>query len=266
MSSPPDEPRRGRPGAARADADDAALYYRWAAIGFHSASSFGRFPEPPLRPTAPSEPGQAAALPEAPRLGGAPSRLGGSLHEALAGRVSRRAFGEEPLDAERVGALLWAAHGRISAPGEPERRTVPSGGALFPLRLVVLARAVEGLTEGAYRYAPTTGALEALPEVHSPGELGSWFRTQHIDYGRAAAVVFFVGQLDRTCARYGERGYRYLLLEAGHAAQNLCLAATALGVPHVPVGGFDDDRVNAGLQLPGHREATVYSVVLGRPL
>ncbi|WP_434045372.1 MULTISPECIES: SagB/ThcOx family dehydrogenase [Sorangium] len=264
MSSPPGEPRRGRPGAARAAAadDDAALYYRWAAIGFHSASSFGRFPEPPLRAPAPSEPGQAAAPPEAP----AAPRLGGSLHEALAGRVSRRAFGEEPLDAERVGALLWAAHGQISAPGEPERRTVPSGGALFPLRLVVLARAVEGLTEGAYRYAPATGALEALPEVHSPGVLGAWFRTQHIDYGRAAAVVFFVGLLDRTCARYGERGYRYLLLEAGHAAQNLCLAATALDVPHVPVGGFDDDRVNAGLQLPRHREATVYSVVLGRPL
>ena len=47
-------------------------------------------------------------------------------------------------------------------------------------------------------------------------------------------------------------------------AQNVCLLATALGVSHVPVGGFVDDAVNTAFDLDTEKEGTVYSVVLGQ--
>jgi nitroreductase len=59
------------------------------------------------------------------------------------------------------------------------------------------------------------------------------------------------------------RGYRFALLEAGHVVQNLVLAATALGLPALPLGGWYDRRVDALVGADGLDEATVYVVLLG---
>ena len=67
----------------------------------------------------------------------------------------------------------------------------------------------------------------------------------------------------RTRFKYGLRGYRFALLEAGHAAQNLLLAATALRVPALPLGGFFDARVEALLGIDGVDESVLYGIALG---
>ena len=69
--------------------------------------------------------------------------------------------------------------------------------------------------------------------------------------------------LDRTLHKYGARGYRYILLEAGHAAQNLCLLASERGLASLCVGGFADAAVNRFLGLDPRTEATVYCVGVG---
>jgi SagB-type dehydrogenase family enzyme len=69
----------------------------------------------------------------------------------------------------------------------------------------------------------------------------------------------------RTRFKYGLRGYRFALLEAGHVVQNVLLACTALGLAAVPVGGFYDRPVDALLGADGVNESVVYAVSLGRP-
>jgi SagB-type dehydrogenase family enzyme len=236
--------------------DEEVVEIGWAAASYHRISSFGHFVEPPP-PFSVGDSGGTAG--QATR----PSGLASSLELALTGRCSSRGFGTEPLLPEHVDTVLRAAYGRISGPDEDERRTVPSAGALYPLHIVVAVQAVRGLARGVYRWRPGDGALVALQNVELPRRLDAWFRTHHVDWARAAALVFLIGDLLRTCPKYGERGYRYLLLEAGHVAQNLCLAATALDLPHVPVGGFDNDVVNDALGLDPPARVAVYSVVLG---
>jgi len=52
-------------------------------------------------------------------------------------------------------------------------------------------------------------------------------------------------------------------LEAGHAAQNLCLQATAMDLGIVTVGAFTDDQVKEVLNLP-ENEQPLYIIPIGR--
>jgi len=235
-----------------------------AARAYHHLSAFGRFEEPLARPEIvaglrPPEPLTPQLPPVAERARewlAAP--LGALLHE----RTSARQFSPGPLAREALEILLWAAYGRVAESDCFDRRTAPSAGALYPLRLRLLTLLVDGVERGVYEYASQRGALERLAGVALPPQPESWFRTRHVDFSQAAVIAFITGDLQTMCGKYGERGYRYLLLEAGHAAQNICLAATALGVAHIPLGGFDDDVVNRSF---GYDSVALYSIVLGSP-
>jgi len=65
--------------------------------------------------------------------------------------------------------------------------------------------------------------------------------------------------------KYGDRGYRYILLEAGHVMQNLNLACTSLGLGSCNIGGFFDDELAGLLGLPVAQEAVLYAVAIGMP-
>lgn len=255
MPSPSAEP-------SEAPLDGEARYYE-TAVQFHQLCRFGNFvhPEPPYAGLPPDDQPQAA--PGATPWVEAQALLGQrSLADALYQRRTRRDFGALPLDVADLRAICSAAYGTRPDP-DGERRTVPSVSQLYPLRFTVMAPAVRGLDPALYAFHARRGALEPL-EAALPRTLQSWFYTRHVDYGRASAVVLLTGRVDRVGAMYGERGYRYLLLEAGHAAQNLCLAAAALYVPHVPVGGIEEEVVEKALGLDPSRELVLYAVALGQ--
>ena len=67
----------------------------------------------------------------------------------------------------------------------------------------------------------------------------------------------------RSRFKYGARAYRFALMEAGHVGQNLLLAAAALGLDAVPLGGFYDRNVDAFLGVDGIYEASLYLVPVG---
>jgi SagB-type dehydrogenase family enzyme len=71
--------------------------------------------------------------------------------------------------------------------------------------------------------------------------------------------------VERALAKYCDRGYRYLLLEAGHAAQNLELAAAALSLGACDLGGFVDHDITELLDLDGDEEIPLHSVAVGLP-
>ncbi|MEU5947265.1 nitroreductase family protein [Micromonospora sp. NPDC047465] len=75
--------------------------------------------------------------------------------------------------------------------------------------------------------------------------------------------LFVVAELRRARARYGLRGYRFCAIETGHLAQNLLLAATALGRSAAPLGGFFDDELNHLLLLDGLDSSAFYALTLG---
>jgi SagB-type dehydrogenase family enzyme len=233
--------------------------YCAAALAFHRHSSVGHYeePEPPFATRQP----RFATGPATPP----PSLLPASFSALLESRRSDRAFGDRSVPGAALEALAWTAYGRTREAG-PESRTVPSAGALYPLRVLAIVIQSAGLERAAYEYDVRAGRLLPLsPRVEYPDRLDRWFLTGHIDYARAAAIFLLTVDVRHQCPKYGERGYRFALLEAGHVGQNLVLGSAALGVPAVPVGYFDDDLVNAAFALEAPYEHAAYAVVIGQP-
>jgi SagB-type dehydrogenase family enzyme len=218
-----------------------------------------------------------SGLPEQPQLGPEkapdpitlPDRgpLCVQLDDVLLRRGSCRRFSGGALRLQAVATLLSAAYGcgrvvKFGDAGWPAR-PVPSAGARYPLELHLAVRAVDCLPAGTYRYLPYEHALAPTgPSVSFAHLADIFFRQPYLT--PAAAIVVIAGNFEQTTARYGDRGYRYVLFEAGHVAQNVLLAATALGVGGLSLGGFLDDMLANTLQVSS-QVAPLYGVALGPP-
>lgn len=159
-----------------------------------------------------------------------------SVEEAIAGRRSVREYTKEPITLQEVSQLLWAAQGITSPEGH---RTAPSAGALYPLEVYVVAGSVGDLPAGIYRYIPAEHRLAPI----RPGDLRSELAEAAIGQESvrdAAANIVIAGVYERTTGKYGERGVRYVHIEAGHAAENIYLQAESLGLGTVIIGAFED--------------------------
>ena len=179
-----------------------------------------------------------------------------SLEDVLARRRSTAPAQPAVLSLEHLAALLGAAYRSIHG-----RRPAPSGGALYPLELYVIALTVESLEAASYHYDPFHHRLERIgPGVRA--DVGAALVDPALAE-HAAALVVVTAMFWRSRFKYGLRGYRFALLEAGHAVQNMLLAATALRVPALPLGGFYDRRADDLVGADGLDEATIYAVLLG---
>ena len=173
-----------------------------------------------------------------------------SVEEALSLRRSVREYAAGPITLEEVAQLLWAAQGITDPVG---LRTTPSGGALYPLEIYLAAGEVIGLLPGIYRYRPRHNELEQVMADDRRRALASAAMGQRW-VQKNAAVLAIVAAYERTTTKYGERGFRYVHLEAGHAAENVYLQATALGLATVVVGAFEERQLATFLGLPPHHK------------
>lgn len=192
-------------------------------------------------------------------------RLGLSLAEAIASRVSVRTYSPHPLALAELAWLLWCTQGvKEVIPGQATLRTVPSAGARHALETYLAVNRVAGLDKGLYRYLAIEHCL--LP-LEGPSPLA--VRLQEACLGQemvaeAAATFIWAAVPYRMTWRYGERGFRYLLLEAGHVCQNLYLAAADIGCGACAIGAFDDEALHRLLGLEGDEQWVLYLAAVGR--
>lgn len=182
-----------------------------------------------------------------------------SVEAALLQRRSVWSYTDEALTLPEVAQLLWAAQG-INGPGG--RRTAPSAGALYPLEVYLVVGNVAGLEAGVYRYEPQPHELVRILSGEQREALSQAALDQS-NVREGAIDVVITAIYERTTQKYGERGIRYVHLEAGHAAENMYLQAVSLGLGMVVVGAFHDDQVQEVLNLPEDAEP-LYIIPVGR--
>lgn len=182
-----------------------------------------------------------------------------SVEQSLLSRRSVRTYKDAPLAMSEIGQLLWAAQGIT---GSGRFRTAPSAGALYPLETYVVAGRVDGLAPGVYKYSPGRHELIPVTAGDLRNELADAGLGQESIEDGAIDIVFAV-IYRRTTKKYGDRGVRYVHMEAGHAAQNVCLQATAMGLGTVTIGAFRDDAVKRILKMPDE-EAPLYILPVGK--
>ncbi|HEY2172778.1 MAG TPA: SagB/ThcOx family dehydrogenase [Mycobacteriales bacterium] len=193
-----------------------------------------------------------------------------SVGEAIRRRRSRREMSGQAVGLDEIATLLYAAAGVVTHSTDPADgttwglRTTPSGGGLYPVEVYCCALDVAGLPNGVYGYLPASHQIAQLYPGSTRAALDTALSLPDIA-DTAAACIVLSGVPRRTAFKYGERGYRFELLECGHACQNLLLAAAALDLAAVPIGGFLDDVLNDVLRVDGLTEHALYAIPVGRP-
>lgn len=143
------------------------------------------------------------------------------------------------------------------------RRAHPSAGARFPLEIYPLVMIpTEGMNAGLYHYNIKNNLLDVLWEnSFSQIDIAQLFTYEWMQH--ASIVIIITAKFARNEIKYGERGYRYILLEAGHIGQNLCLAARALHLKCCAIGGIRDKNIEHLLDIDGETESLVYALAIG---
>jgi len=213
-----------------------------------------------------SKPATYKRYPSAPRIRLSPPQTegGAPVWDVIRQRRSIRRFEDEPLQEAELSQLLWAAQGITRVGRGFGYRTAPSAGALYPVETYLVVHAVEGIAPGVYHYAVEEHGLEQLQTGDSCVEIARSALDQEI--AAWANVVFvWTAIFARSKWKYKQRAYRYVYLDAGHVAQNVALAAVALGLGSCQIAALYDDEVNALLGVDGVDESAIYMTVVGKP-
>ncbi len=178
-------------------------------------------------------------------------------------RRSLRKYEPEDVTFDELAFMLWASQGITAKSGDYSFRATPSGGALYPIETYLSANRVEGLAPGLYHFDPRNFCLEQLRDKDCGKEVAACCLDQTF-MGNAAVGFLWSAVIRRCMSKYGNRGMRYIFLDAGHICQNLLVAAEATGNGGCPVAAFYDDELNALIDLDASEETTIYAAAVGK--
>lgn len=142
-------------------------------------------------------------------------------------------------------------------------RATPSAGGLYPLEIYLVVQRVEGIEPGLYHYRVAHHALEQLAR----GDQAEWLKKAEVEWGMsatAAVTVLVSAVFGRQTVKYRDRGYRFILMEAGILTQSLTLLAAYQGIQSCIMGGWVDDEMNGLFDLDGANEGMLVAMCLGR--
>lgn len=177
-----------------------------------------------------------------------------SVEEAIAYRRSIRSFKNVPISIEQLSQILWATYGVTDT--HRNFLSTPSAGATYPLEIyAVVGKNTVKVSEEHYLeaavYKYDSHAHKLTPVLPGDYREALYRSSLHQTWVKEAAVDIVICAIyERTTGYYGERGYRYVYMEVGHAGQNIYLMATALGLGTVAIGAFRDNEVKHILRLP----------------
>jgi len=160
--------------------------------------------------------------------------------------------------------------GENPAEAEISFRSAPSPGGLYGVDLFIVAQHLRGLERGLYLYQPRRDKLlllktQARDVIVDRVIAASAYPDQNMTNSRASFIALLVARPWKLVRKYGDRGLRYLFMEAGEMTQNLHLAAVALGYGSVESASFYDDEMNEAIGMDGGTATTVHMVLIGVP-
>lgn len=193
------------------------------------------------------------------------------IGDVIRQRRSVRNFTGEAITRDELSALLLYSNGisgqftyMLQKPEIQYLRAAPSAGGLYPIEIYPVILNVTGLEQGIYHYKVKEHALEQLQKGDCHNVIPPLLSNQPFTKN-CAALFILTAIFKRTTLKYGQRGYRFVMLDAGHIGQNVYLAATSLFLGCVGIGGFFERQLEEVLKLDGVEESVVYVLGVGKP-
>lgn len=157
-------------------------------------------------------------------------------------RRSCRSFAKTKLTINQIGSICNFAY---SIPGH----SVPSGGALYPLKIYVLIEEDQvGIKSGYYEYNAEQNNFILFNNDVDIEQLKYCFNQEEMPFGSSIQIII-AADLNRQPYKYANRGYRLTLIEAGHAAENISLYCAEKGLGSCEMGGVQDEPLKQELNL-----------------
>lgn len=189
-----------------------------------------------------------------------PKKIKKSLSQVLFKRESTRKFTNKKINLNDISQILFYTAGlrKNMAPWFASR-FYPSAGSRYPLEIYLLSLNTE-LNKGLYHYYPKNHSLEKLLSIKKI-LLNQYF--SNIGDMKPSLFILITAVFQRTIIKYGNRGYRHILLEAGHLGQNVYLISSGLNLGVCAIGGFVENKLNALIDIDGTNESIIYALALG---
>lgn len=163
-------------------------------------------------------------------------------------RVSQREWRDDALSAQILSNLLAPFAARSADPAST--RGLPSGGAKYPVLVYAALRRVvpaPELNSQLAWYDPIAHGMVPIGACPAWEELAPMLG---VDWPSEPAVVFFlVARAEGMLAKYGERGGRFTLIEAGTYLGALSAECAVAGLGACAIGSFHDKAVLSLLGL-----------------
>lgn len=191
-----------------------------------------------------------------------------SLDQAISLRRSIRKFSTSNMDLEQLSTILYFAYGVSLGNTNTESfcsyRMSPSGGGLYPLEIFFHSNRIIRLPPGIYHYNPINHHLHLIIKRNVATEIASAMVQQDITKN-VLMTIFISAVFERSIFKYGNRGYRFIYLEAGHVAQNINLVSQGIGLGCLNIGGYFDRKIDDLLNFDGLTQSTIYVIAIGKP-
>lgn len=191
------------------------------------------------------------------------------LKNTLSNRRTSRDFENDIITLDELGCILEYSYGinghlqpMDDRPVQPVRYA-PSAGALYPLEIYILPFSVEGLDRYIYHYNVLDSVLENTGIAFENRDIVNDITAYAEEVKKSSCLILVTSVFRRNTFKYGNRGYRFIHLDAGHLAQNISLISTALNRKSMLLGGFLDDEINNLLEIDGVTEGVIYEIAIG---
>lgn len=185
-----------------------------------------------------------------------------NFYKLLLGRRTKRNFSNKKITLAEISNLLKFSYGKIKV-GENAFSTVPSAGAIYPLHIYLLIINTE-IRKGIYHYYFSNDYLDELVIDNDFDKLlDEIILIKNLESSPALYFIITSDMRD-ICLKYGDRGYRFALIESGHLAQNLLLMAENNNLNAIPLGGFFDKEIANLLKIDYSFEKPLYIIALGK--
>jgi SagB-type dehydrogenase domain len=192
--------------------------------------------------------------------------------DILKNRRSQRTYSDYKLDENEISAMCYLSYGVtkwVPIIGDERKgyfgyRNFPSGGALYPMELYFVSFNTY-LPQGLYHYRPDINCLEQVKVGYYVEMLNKIIlAAPNVDLISASGIFITTNIIERIIIKYGERGYRFLMMECGAVNLLISLVATSLGLDVCSIGGYYDDKVNDFLDIDGALETVNNIIIVGK--
>lgn len=188
-----------------------------------------------------------------------------NLLEFIELRTSVRDYTTRPVSLPELSYLLWCTQGVKAAINHKATfRTVPSAGARHAFETYLLINRVDGVEPGVYRFLALEHKLQAVSCEEGMAAAITQACLNQKSVAASAVTFIWTAVAERMTWKYGDRGYRYLHLDAGHVCQNLYLAGESVGCGVCAIAAFNDELLNTILGIDGEQQFAIYLAAVGK--